>query len=333
MNHFNTFVAPSGNERRQLEWVREYLSQFISSDDIWFDKMNNLIAVAGKGKGEKVMFSSHSDTIGFIVHFIDENGFLRLTPLGGINPKTLIGRKIRFTNGVDGVLYFEESDTVMNRAFADIGVSTKADAEALVPVGTAGSVVGDAFLFGKTGEEKISSPFLDDRIACAVQMIAIEELFSKKTELKNEIYFVFSVQEEVGIRGATTAAFGIDPVYGVAIDVTSTGDIPNYKSNVFMKQNAGACIKIIDSSVICSPSMVKFMRESAEKHSVHYQMEVLPSGGTDTAAIQRARSGVYAGCISIPTRYIHSPAESASVADIEACVELMVDMISDGFDF
>ena len=332
MKKLNEFVSPSGHERAELEWVKSQISAYVPEEDIYFDKIGNLIAVMGKGAGERVMFSAHSDTIGFVVHFIDENGFLRITNLGGVNVHTLNGRQVRFSNGVNGLLHFESSEYSMAKAYIDIGVSSKEEAEKLVSIGMAASVVGEVFTMGSGDDERIVSPFLDDRIAMAIQMAAMERIAKMKFALHNELYFVFSVQEEVGIRGATTAAFGIDPTYGIALDVTGVGDIPKcFPMN--MKVGGGACIKLMDSSLICSKHMVNFMRTVAEDQNIRYQMELLPYGGTDAGAMNRTRAGVYSGGISMPTRYIHTPTEEVSVADCSACVDLIVELVKAGFTF
>ena len=332
MKALNGFVSPSAHEREELEYVKKEITPFVGENNICFDKMGNLIAVLGRGKGEKAMFSAHSDTIGFVAYFIDDKGFVKVSPLGGINTQTLRGRQVRFTNGVNGLLFFETGDQNMRTAYVDIGAATKEEAEKLVSLGMAASVVGEVFKMGGESDPRIVSPFLDDRIAVAIQIEAIKKLSECADELKNEVYFVFSVQEEVGLRGATTAAFGIEPVYGVALDVTGAADTPKCDP-MNMKLGEGACIKYMDGSVICSPKMTEFMNATAEKAGIKHQTEILLYGGTDAAAIQRSRAGAYAGGISIATRYIHTPTEEASLADCVSCVELIVALCKEGFSF
>ena len=332
MKTLNGFVSPSGHEREELEYVKNEILPYVGEENAYFDKMGNLIAVLGKGKGEKVMFSAHSDTIGFVAYFIDDKGFVKVSTLGGINTQTLRGRQVRFTNGVNGLIFFETGDLNMRTAYVDIGASSKEEAEKLVSLGTAASVVGDVFRMGTEEDPRIVSPFLDDRIAVAIQTEAIKALAPHADELKNEIYFVFSVQEEVGIRGASTAAFGIDPVYGIALDVTGAADTPKCDP-MNMAIGGGACVKYMDGSVICSPKMTEFMNSVADKAGIRHQTEILLYGGTDAAAMQRTRAGVYAGGISIATRYIHTPTEEASLEDCVNCVELIVALCREGFAF
>ncbi len=332
MKALNGFVSPSAHEREELEYVKNELTPYVGEENIHFDTMGNLIAVIGKGSGEKVMFSSHADTIGFVAYFIDDKGFVKVSPVGGINTQTLRGRQVRFTNGVNGLLCFEGGDLNMRSAYVDIGAASKEDAEKLVSVGTAASVVGEVFMTGTQEDPRIVSPFLDDRIAVAIQMEALKRLAKMKIKLANEIYFVFSVQEEVGLRGSTTAAFGIDPVYGIALDVTGAADTPKCDP-MNMVLGGGACIKYMDGSVICAPKMVEFMNKVADENNIKHQSEILLYGGTDAGAMQRTRAGVFAGGISIATRYIHTPTEEVSVKDCEACIDLVVELCKTGFTF
>lgn len=332
MKALNGFVSPSAHEREELEYVRGEIAPYLGENDIYFDKMGNLIAVMGRGCGEKVMFSAHSDTIGFVAYFIDDKGFVKVSTLGGINTQTLRGRQVRFTNGVNGLLFFESGDLNMRTAYVDIGASSKEEAEKMISLGMAASVVGEVFMMGTDEDPRIVSPFLDDRIAVAIQIEAIKKLAKSGAKLTNEIYFVFSVQEEVGIRGASTASYGIDPVYGVAIDVTGTADTPK-ADPMNMAIGGGACIKYMDGSLICSPKMTEFMNATAEEAGIKHQTEILLYGGTDAAAIQRTRAGVYAGGISIATRYIHTPTEEASISDCCDCISLIVALCEKGFAF
>lgn len=331
MKKLNGFISPSANEHELLCCVRDMLSEYIPTGDMSFDKLGNLIAVMGKGCGRRVMFSAHSDTIGFIAYNADDKGFVKVSALGGLNPATLKGRQVRFTNGVNGLFFFEEG-TDMNKCFVDIGATSRDEAIKLLPLGTAGSIVGEVFEMGADGDKRIVSPFLDDRIAVAVQLEAIKAIAEEKIQLKNELYFVFSVQEELGLRGAKTAAYAVDPVYGVAIDVTCTGDTPKDEL-LNMKIRSGAAVKVSDRSIVCHKDMVDFLTGTAEKSGIKYQYDILPFGGTDAGSIHMTKSGVYTGGISIPTRYTHSPTEEASENDCAECVKLVVAAVKTGFTF
>ena len=166
---------------------------------------------------------------------------------------------------------------------------------------------------------RIFSPYLDDRIACVVLLMAMERLVKRE----NDLYFIFTVQEELGLRGARTAAYGVDPDYGIAVDVTDSDDIPEAPHDCSSVAGGGAAIKVMDGSVICHPAMVAKLEALAKAQHIPFQRDVLRFGGTDAGAIHQTRGGVCTGGISISTRYVHSPMEMADVGDVEACAALV----------
>lgn len=308
--------GPSGNE----EQIREVISREIQGkvDRITVDALGNLIAFK-KGKGsKKVMFSAHMDEIGLIVTHIDENGFLRFSNIGGHSPYVLLGQRVVFADGVVGIIDSEDIDDIkelqLPKMFIDIGAANKAEAEARVKIGDAAGLKREFADLGK----RVVSKAMDDRVGCAVLVETINRLGETPA---NDIYFVFSVQEEVGLRGAKTAAFGIDPDLGVALDVTAVGDYPKAKT-MDVSLGKGAAIKIKDSSVMTHPKVKALMTEIAQANNIPYQYEVLERGGTDAGAIHLTREGVPSGCISIPCRYVHSQNEMVDMGDVEACVNL-----------
>ena len=202
----------------------------------------------------------------------------------------------------------------LDNLYIDIGAKDRADAEAQVRIGDTAVYDTSSFVNGR----RLFSPYLDDRIACVVLLLAMERL----GETDNDLYFVFTAQEEVGIRGAKTAAYGIDPDYGVAVDVTDSDDVPEPDHLCSARAGKGAAIKVMDRSVICHPAVVKKLEALAAEKGIPTQREVLKAGGTDAGAIHQSRAGVYTGGISIPTRYIHTPLEMADLDDVEACAAL-----------
>ncbi len=288
------------------------------ADDILSDVMGNLI-VHKKGSGKKVMFSAHMDSIGMIATHIDENGFIRFASIGGLSPAAILYTPVVFCNGTRGVVArdgkTDPKEPKLATYYIDIGAKSREQAEKSVAVGDTAVYCGESFLAG----DMIVSPYLDDRIGCAVLLMALMQI--KKTE--NDLYFVFSSQEEVGLRGAKTAAFAIDPDYGLAVDVTGTGDTPEVTPKMDCKLGGGAAIKIMDSSVLCHPKTVGLLEQAARENAIPVQKEILLYGGTDAGPMMVTRAGVYAGAVSIPTRYIHSPCEMANVEDIRACVRLI----------
>lgn len=318
-------VVPSGNESLIHDFIRNEIKDYV--DDFKTDALGNLIAHKA-GEGKKVMFASHTDEIGVIITYIEENGMLRFTPLGGVNAHNALYQRVKFTGGAAGVVGFEnkEDTTIKNLKtsdlFIDIGAKTAADAEKVVKLGEAGAFMGEFLLAG----DNIISKALDDRAGCAALITAIKSI----KEHKNDLYFVFTASEELGLRGARVAANAISPDYAVAIDVTRTGDIPG-KLKMAVSLGGGAAIKIKDSSFIAHPYIKNLMVDVCNKHNIKYQLEVLEAGGTDSGAIHLSGSGVPSGCISIPTRYIHSPSEMINADDLKCVASLAAKMIEEGF--
>ena len=314
-----TTYGPSGHEGRVAEVIREALAGHV--DEMYTDVMGNLIAVKkGDGTGRRIMASAHMDHIGLAVVDADKHGFLRVCNVGGIRAAKMVSGHVVFENGVRGVVGADEKvkgELQVSDLYIDIGAQTKEEALSMVSLG---DMCVMAPRVTKLGENRLASPAMDDRIACFVQAQAMLELPEK---IKNDVYAVFSVQEEVGLRGATTAAYHVNPDLGIAVDVTGVGDVPKVATKVPVELGKGAAIKIMDRSLICTPSVVAMMERLAEENGIMVQREVLPYGGTDAGAMQRTRGGVASGAISIPCRYIHSEAETVDKRDVQACVELL----------
>ena len=319
-------TGPSGYESQIREVVRAEVEPF--ADEIKVDALGNLIARKNpgsglqSGSGQKIMLAGHMDEIGVIATYIDEAGFIRFSNIGGVFPRYVPGGRVRFLNGTLGVINTEFlSDAykvpTLDKMFIDVGAASREDC----PI-----QVGDVAVFERPFSDfgkRLVSKAMDDRIAVAVMIDAMRRL--KQTP--HELYFVFTVQEEVGIRGATTAAFAIDPDLGLAVDVTATGDTPKgVKMEVALGK--GPAIKVKDSGMLADPRVVNWMVETAQKAKIPYQLEILERGGTDARAIQLTRAGVPAGCLSIPCRYVHSPSEMVDLSDVENSVNLLVELLS-----
>lgn len=315
MQALNACHGPSGREAPVAEAIRSLAAPYV--DEITTDALGNLICHR-KGEGPKVLFAAHMDSIGLLVTHIDEKGFLRFAPVGGLSAHEVLGTPVRFANGVRGVVALEgkveAKEMKLEQLYLDIGAKDEAEAKGMVQVGDTAVYDTAAFLSGG----KIFSPYLDDRIACVILLMAMERLSSRR----NDLYFVFTVQEEVGLRGARTAAYGVAPDYGVAVDVTDSDDIPSAPHECSSQAGKGAAIKIMDHSVICHPEVVAKMEALAKEQKIPYQRDILRFGGTDAGAIHQARSGVLTGGISVSTRYVHTPLEVADLEDIEACAAL-----------
>lgn len=314
-------VSVSGHEHEVNGVIAEEISPYV--DSVKIDALGNLIAHK-KGSGDnakKVMFAAHSDEIGFIVTFIEESGYIRFDKIGGINFAAAAFSHVVFENGVRGVLVPDAGTAPADynrpdKFVVDIGAKSRRDAERRVKLGDTFALESNIV---KLGGNKVSGRPLDDRIGSVILIEAAKRLAG--TEVKNDVYFCFTVQEEVGCRGSLTAAYGIMPDIGIALDVTGTGDTSGARPMV-VKLGGGAAIKLKDASVICDRALVEEMKSTAEENGIKYQLEILTAGGTDTSSMQKAGAGAHAGCISIPTRYIHSAVETVDLSDVEECVKL-----------
>lgn len=304
--------GPSGRENNIRQIIEEIAKPY--ADEIYTDALGNLI-VRKKGNGKKIMVAAHMDEIGVIATVIDDNGFIRFAPVGGLYNKDLSGRRVRFANGVMGVIGTEEEnkDRKILKMYIDIGANDKASCERMVSIGDMAVFYGDFY----QNDDCIISKALDNRCGCYVLLKALEKINSE-----NDLYFVFTAQEEVGLRGARTSAFSIAPDYALAVDVTDTGDTPN-GVKMATKLGKGAAIKIMDRSILCDSFIRSKLAEIASKNNINYQLEIMNDGGTDAGAISLSGSGVKTGGISIPTRYIHSPSEMINKNDLKSAIDLL----------
>lgn len=309
--------GPSGAEGPIRETIRDLVRPYV--DDIRVDALGNLICRKAGNGGKKILLAAHMDEIGFMVTHVDDNGFIRFTPIGGLNPYVCLGQRVYFKNGTFGMIGSERikepKEIKLEKFFIDIGARDKDEALKKVKVGDSGAFYHSMSDLG----DRVIAKALDDRIGCVVVIEALKRM----SKVSNEIYAVFTVQEEVGLRGARTAAFGIHPDAGIAIDVTRTGDTPKC-ATMDVSLGKGAAIKVKDSSLICHPGLKNHLVRLAEQNGIRYQMEVLELGGTDSGAIQMTREGIPAAVISVPSRYIHTPGEMVDISDVEECIKLCV---------
>ncbi len=327
MNLYTTLQAlcscPSVSGREDA--IRALLTDRITpfADEVRVDALGNLIArKKGMGTGKSVMLCAHMDEIGFLVTCVEDSGMIRIAPVGGIHLVANAFGEVISEKGVHGVLVpdgkVKAADYTADQFSVDIGAKNRKDAERKVAIGDFFVARGGVRrLMGK----RICGRPLDDRVGCAV-VLAIAEALCQES-LAGDVYYVFSVQEEVGCRGALPAAFGIQPDYALAFDVTRTGDTPGAPT-MACSLGGGAAVKIKDSSVICHEEVVRTLCALAEENKIPYQREILLQGGTDTSSMQMAGAGSRAGALSIPSRYIHSSVELCDLGDAEACVKLGV---------
>ncbi len=325
MKKYQNAFSVAGFETELAEIIVNDLKDVV--DDIKIDAMGNVIALKkGKDSSKKLMIASHMDEIGFIAVNIEDNGMVRVAPIGGINPVASCYHNVKFQNGTSGILILEDgtksSDITTNKLFVDIGCDSGAKAKRKVKIG---DVCAIAPMLKKLSAKRYTSKAFDDRICCTIAAYAALNCGTPAYDT----YFVFTVQEEVGCRGAKPSAFSIMPDYSIALDITPAPACGN-PGHLTVKLGGGAAIKIKDSSVICSRKMVDRLTDLAEENKIKYQYEVLLAGGTDTSQMQIAGAGSYACCISLPTRYTHTPVETIDTDDMKACVELLSAFIEKG---
>ena len=312
------------------------------TDEYSVDPMGSIIAIK-KGQSDRpVMAAAHMDEIGFIVNYIDKDGFVRFQPLGGFDPKTLTSQRvvIHGKKDIPGVMgskpihIMKPEDRKKSPELQDYFIDTalpKEELEKFIRPGDTITRMGELVKMGKG----LNGKSLDNRISVYILIETLKKLKGKV--IPYDLYAVFSVQEEVGLRGARTAASGIDPYFGFGLDTTIAYDLPGAQGHEMVtKMGEGAGIKVLDGTAISDYRMVDYLRSLADKHKIKWQTEILPAGGTDTAAVQQnGRGGSIAGAISVPTRYLHQTIEMVHEEDVIHCIELLTHAISnlDKFDW
>ncbi len=313
-------ISPSGYEGEIREVIMDEIKEF--ADEIRVDALGNLIARKGSG-GKKIMLAAHMDEIGLIVNHVDENGFARFSPVGTFLPHTLVGARVRFLNGAYGVVGAEylkvetqKKLAPLDKMFIDTGATSPKDSPVKI-----GDVAALERPFHDLGKRLIAKS-MDNRVSVAALIETMRELKSTA----HEVYFVFTTQEEVQVRGAITSAFEIAPEIGIAIDICPVGDTPD-SAKKEVSLGKGVSIKIKDPLMIADPRIVSWMIKTAEKAKIPYQREVSTLGSTDARAIQVAGVGAMAGGISIPCRYVHSPSEMVDYDDVKNTVKLLLALL------
>ena len=317
-----------GHEQR----IRAYLLKALEGvvDDISTDALGNVIALKKGSSRKKVMVAAHMDEISFIVTDVDKEGFVRFHTLGGFDPKTLTAQRVIIHGqedviGVMGTkpIHLMSSDErgkapKTTDYFIDTGMSAD-KVKALIAPGDTITRERELIEMG----DCVNAKSLDNRVSVFILLETLRNLKGK--QLPYDTYATFTVQEEIGIRGATAAASGINPDFAINLDVTLAYDLPGASCYEKVTElGKGTAIKILDGMTICDYRMVKYMKEVAKKHNIDHQMEILPAGGTDTAGMQRhANGGSIAGGISIPTRYLHQVIEMANKQDVKNTMHLL----------
>lgn len=320
LKKLSSCVSPSGRENNIREIIEKELTGYC--DEIYTDVLGNLICHK-KGIGKKLMLAAHMDEIGFMVNYIDEKGFLRFSTIGGVTKYNSINSAVEFINGTVGKISYENkenpSTVSFEKMYMDIGAATREEAEKSVAIG---DMAAYAPFFALTGN-RIMGKALDDRAGCWALIRAIQGA----EECPNDVYAVFTAQEEVGLRGARTAATAISPDLAISIDVSNVGDTP-FSEELNLCLGKGPAIKMKDASFIIHESVRNLLIDSADKCGIPYQIEAASYGGTDAGAIHLTGGGVPSGTISLPTRYIHSASEVIDKSDLENATQLLQSVLS-----
>lgn len=316
--------GPSSKEEKVKGVVKEELKK--CDCEINEDRFGNLV-VHIPHDGPKLMLASHLDSIGFIVIDIDKNGLIRFTSIGGLRATFLLGSRVLFENGIVGTVYHDDKDNPwepkelkVEKFFIDIGAKSKKEAQALINIGTEGIFYP---LYSRNGD-RVISPSLDDRSGCAVLIELVKNV--KKKNLKYDLYVVFTVQEEIGVKGARTSTYEITPDFGIAVDVTSALDYTDPHLNA-LELGKGPAIKVMDGGMITNIELRNELIEVSKKNKIPYQLEVITGGTTDAFAMQITKEGVKTAAVSIPTRYIHTQGEVVDLNDLKNAVSLIKSFI------
>ncbi|HUN23195.1 MAG TPA: M42 family metallopeptidase, partial [Anaerolineales bacterium] len=311
--------APTGQEHV----VRSYLTAEIEKLGYisQVDRLGNLTVTTGTPNAPHLLLVAHMDEIGVIVSHVDKRGFCYLQPLGGISTTILIGCRVQFANGVQGVIHNEgtgyRTPGSFDEIYVDVGATSASDCPLQV-----GDIAGYVSPLQRVGNTRATGKSIDDRVGC---LILLEALANAKNS-PWQVTFAWSVQEEIGVRGAGALAFAVDPQVALSVDVTRTGDVPE-TTRMAVRLGGGPAIKLRDAGMIADSRVVQAMQESAQAHGIPFQREILANGSTDARAVQISRGGVLAGCLSIPCRYVHSINEMVDLQDVSNSIKLLQSFI------
>ncbi len=326
-----SMAAPSGFE----DDVRDFIKKNAICDELFTDSIGNLIC-RKKGNGKKVMICAHMDEVGFIITEITDTGFLKFSTLGGVETTVLLGKKILIgKNKIPGIIgaraihlqKHEEELTKLNLKdlYVDIGARNKEAAARLVSLGDFAVFDGE---YTEFGESLVKSKALDDRVGCSILLELMKEIF------EFDAYFVFTVQEEVGLRGATVAANTIKPDVALVIEGTTCSDVYGNKAwEQVTNLGNGAVMTAMDRAAISDEAFFDYIVKISKEKNIPLQIKRTAMGGTDAGAIQRSNQGVKTAVLAVPCRYIHSPVSVMNKNDFESVYALSKAVLKGGLDF
>lgn len=328
--------GPTGSE----EYVAKVIKKKLGDTEYTVDRLGNIIVHIPNEGAPKLMVSAHMDEVGFIINEITEDGYLKFDTLGGIDPRVMCGKYVT-VEGKDGfipgviaakAIHHQSADerkkvTPYKSMYIDIGATSREEAESLTELGNSATFDSEFVIFGEGGAF-IKSKAIDDRIGCAVLLDLLGRL---PEDCPFDLYFCFTVREEIGLSGARTVAHAIDPDFCIVLESTAVADLPDVpESRRVAKLGDGCAISLRDNATIYDRDFVNFALEAAKAKGVAAQIKKYVSGGNDAGSIHRSVDGVRALAISVPSRYIHSPANVISTADYLSMSELVLAIIENG---
>lgn len=323
-----------GHEEQVARVVWDTIQPLV--DELRVDSLGNIIGTRRGRTNCRVLLAAHMDEIGFLVRSVDDHGFLRLQPVGGVDARVLVAQRVQVwpregkpllgalqlaTKPIHLLAPEERKAPTLEELYVDLGLPAE-EVRLRVAVGDVVTLARDWVRLGPT----VLSKALDDRVGLFVMLETLRNLEA----VEAEIVAVATVQEEVGLRGAQVAGFGVEPDVAVALDVTIAGDVPGIDAQDRVTElGRGVAIKVFDTSHLPNQALIRHVREIAEREQIPYQLEILPRGGTDAGALQRVRAGVPVLTLSLPTRHVHTVNEMAHVDDIVAAVQLLVHFLKE----
>lgn len=311
----SSLFGPSGKEERVKEYIKNSIKSYV--DEVYEDFLGNLYVKKGRGK-PRVLLCSHMDEVGLIIKEIEENGYLKFSPIGGIVPETILGKKVIFENGRKGVVGYkpvhlqDKEEIVKKISFDHLVIDVGMKKEEAKKSFYKGIYATFDNSFGKLNEKFYKGKAFDDRVGCAILMEII-----KNFKPDFELFFLFSSQEEVGLRGAKIGSEKIKPDIGLVIECTAAGDFYKEDKEDFPALCRGPVLTSVDGSCIVDSEILEIIKNVAKKENIPFQYKKPLIGGTDAGNIQIAGKGVRMGIISVPARYIHSPVSIINEKDLK----------------
>lgn len=335
--------GPTGCEDAVADWIEARLPSIC--DDFCRDRMGNVIALIRLGNAEasrrrRVMISAHMDEVGVMITEICEDGLLRFDTVGGIHESVLEGRRVTVgdeTRRVNGLIMSKaihhkkkedrNKPTPISKMYIDIGAKSREEAEQFVSVGSFGAFDSEFYSFGKD-QGFIKAKALDDRMGCSVMLDVMASLYGKRPEADLDLYFCFTVREEIGLSGAGTAAHKIAPELAIVLESTAVGDLPDTEYNRRVASlGEGGVLSVMDRSTVYDRAFLNFALQTAEQQEIPVQIKRYVSGGNDAGSIHKRGEGVRTLALSVPTRYLHSPSCVVAIEDYRSVRRLTEAML------